>query len=75
MLNNVTMKKNDDPSVLFEKISEIQNRYNTVTHKLDEEDLIATVIAVSPAEYKSLLMGEQRQMGDLLTLENIEEAM
>ena len=60
MLINVTMKKNDDPSVLFEKISEIQNRYNTVTRKLDEEDLIATVIAVAPAEYKSLLTAEQR---------------
>ena len=60
MLNNVMMKKNDDPSVLFEKISEIQNRYNTVTRKLDEEDLIATVIAVAPAEYKSLLTAEQR---------------
>ena len=60
MLINVTMKKNDDPSVLFEKISEIQNRYNTVTRKLHEEDLIATVIAVAPAEYKSLLTAEQR---------------
>ena len=75
MLNSVTMKRNDDPSVMFEKISEIQNRYNTATHKLDEVDLIAAVVAVAPAEYKSLLTGEQRRMGDSLTLENIEEAM
>ena len=55
MLNNVMMKKNNDPSVLFEKISENQNRCNTVMHKLDEEDLIAMVIVVAPTEYNSLL--------------------
>ena len=37
MLNNLTIKKNKDPSVLFEKISEIQNRYGTAKHKLDKE--------------------------------------
>ena len=36
ILNRLTMKKNKDPSVLFEKISEIQNRYNTARHKLDD---------------------------------------
>ena len=75
MLNKLTMKKNEDPSVLFEKISEIQNRYNTARHKLDEEDLIATVISVAPAEYNGLLTGEQCRLGDDLTLKHLEEAM
>ena len=47
MLNNLMMKKNEDPSVLFEKITEIRNRYNMGRHKLDEEDLIAAVILVA----------------------------
>ena len=75
MLNNVRMKKNDDPSVLFEKIYKIQNRYNTASRKLDDEDLIATVIVAAPMEYQSLLIAEQRRLGDKLTLNDLEEAM
>ena len=75
MLNKLMMKKNEDPSLLFEKISEIQNRYNTAKHKLDEEDLIATVISVAPEEYNGLLTGEQCHLGDDLTLKHLEDAM
>ena len=75
MLNKLMMKKNEDPSVLFEKISEIQNRYDTVRHNLDEEDLITTVISVAPAEYNGLLTGEQCRLGDDLTLKHLEDAM
>ena len=34
MINKIEMKKDDDPSTLFEQISGIQNRYNTVTRKM-----------------------------------------
>ena len=75
MLNKLKMKKNIDPSILFEKISEIQNRYNMARHKLDEEDPIATVISVAPVDYNELLTGEQCCLGDELKLKHLEEVM
>ena len=73
--NNLTMRKNKDPSVLFEKISEIQNRYNMVKHKLDKEDLIAVVISVALVECNGLLTGEKCCLGDELKLKNLKEVM
>ena len=52
------MEKNEYASVLFEKISAIQNRYNMVRHKLDKEDLIATVISAAPVTYNCLLTAD-----------------
>ncbi len=40
MLAGIKMKKNEDPSVLFDQISGIEARHNTATKKIDEEDLI-----------------------------------
>ena len=74
-MNNLMKKKNEDPTVLFKKISEIQNRYNTARHKLDKEDLIAAVISAAPAEYNGVLTVEQCHMGDKLSLKNLEDAM
>ena len=36
MLNNVSMKNDDDPSVLFEQISQIQNRFGSVAHTIKD---------------------------------------
>jgi hypothetical protein len=44
MMNAVTVKVNEDPSKLFEQVSAIQNRYDTVTHMIDEEELIAVAV-------------------------------
>jgi hypothetical protein len=41
MLTLVTMKVNEEQSILLEQVSAIQNWHNTVTHKIDEEELIA----------------------------------
>ena len=46
----VSMKKDDDPAVLFEQISVIQNKFNTAQSTIDEEELIAVVISVAPRE-------------------------
>jgi hypothetical protein len=48
MLNAVTIKVNEDPSILFEQVSMIQNWYNSVTHQTDEEELIVIVMGAAP---------------------------
>ena len=75
MLNNVSMKSDDDPSVLFEQISQIQNRFGMAARTIEDGDLIATALAAAPSEYKSLLTTEQRIKGDALKLSDLEDAM
>ena len=60
LLTKVSMKANQDPSTLFEQISAIQNRYNTSTRKIDEEDLIAVILKAAPKDYQAVLTIEQR---------------
>jgi hypothetical protein len=36
-LNAVSMRDKEDPSILFEQVSAIQNRYDTANHQIDEE--------------------------------------
>jgi hypothetical protein len=55
MLNTVILKVNEDPSILFEQVSAIQNWYGTVTHKIDEEELITVVMGTAPEEYISVI--------------------
>ncbi len=47
MLNGVSMKDAQDPSVPFEQISAIHNRYETATHQIDEEELVVASHSVS----------------------------
>ena len=58
-LNKISMKANEDPCTLFEQISTIENWYNNETCKVDQDDLIATVIDAAPKEYSSVLTNEQ----------------
>jgi hypothetical protein len=51
MLNGVSIKEAEDPSILFEQVSAIQNRYDTDTHKIEEEELIAVVMGAAPEKY------------------------
>jgi hypothetical protein len=44
----VSMKKNEEPSVLFEKISEIENRFARSQLSITDEEKIATVLAATP---------------------------
>ena len=59
MLNNVSMKNDDDPSLLFEQISQIQNQVGLVAHTIKDGDLIASALAVELIEYRSVLMTKQ----------------
>eukprot|EP00957_Ditylum_brightwellii_P075761 5757855-Ditylum_brightwellii.AAC.1 len=40
-LNAVLMKKEEDPTRLFEKLSGLQNRFNTATFQIATDDIIA----------------------------------
>jgi hypothetical protein len=66
MLNAVTMKVNEDLSIPFEQVSAIQNWYNTVTHQIDEEELIAIVMGAAPKEFISEVTSKQPAKGDTL---------
>ncbi len=69
------MKPNNDPRVIFEQISTIENRYTTATQRIDKEDLIAVVLDAASKDYKAILTCEQRMMGTAVTLQDLETAM
>ena len=75
MLAGVSMKDNDDPATLFEQISAIENKYNTASSKIEEEELIAVVMTAAPKAYVSVMTTEQRIQGTSLKLEDLESAM
>jgi hypothetical protein len=50
-LSGIKMKKNEDPSILFELINSIEIRYNTAAKKIDEKEFIAVVIGAATIEY------------------------
>ena len=75
MLNNVSMKNDNDLSVLFEQISQIQNHFGSVARTIEDGDLIVTALAATPSEYHSVLTTEQRIRGADLTLNHLEDAM
>jgi hypothetical protein len=54
------LKKDTDPATLFEQLSgAIENRCNTTTRKIEEEDLITVVIDTAPQQYQLVLTNEQ----------------
>ncbi len=75
MLNKVSMKPNDDPRVIFEQISTIENRYTTATQTIEKEDLIAVVLDAAAKDYQAVLTCEQRVRGQSVTLLDLETAM
>jgi hypothetical protein len=62
-LNNIKMKKGKDPATPFEQICSIENKCNTATKKIDEDDLIAVVLDAAPSECQALLTSEQCRLG------------
>ncbi|CAJ1941798.1 unnamed protein product [Cylindrotheca closterium] len=72
-MDQVNMKKDNDPNTFFEQISQIEDKY--VTQKLSLEDLLAIVLDAAPIEYGATITAETRNKGNALTLENIREAM
>eukprot|EP00957_Ditylum_brightwellii_P058357 4424964-Ditylum_brightwellii.AAC.1 len=74
-LNSVLMKRKDNPVVLFDQISRLQNRYNTATFQVSMEEQIAMVLDKAPMKYSTVLTCEQRTRGQLLTINNLQSAM
>ena len=60
MLSKVSMMSDDDPSILFEQISQIQNHFGMAACTYEDGDLILTVIAVVPSKYQSIVAAEQQ---------------
>ena len=75
MLNKVSMKSDDDPSVLFEQISQIQNQFGSAAHTINDGDLIATALSAALSKYRSVLTTEQLFHDDDLKLSHLKEAM
>jgi hypothetical protein len=75
VLNAIKMKKGTDPATLFEQISSVENKYNTATKKIDQDDLIAVVLDAAPTEYRSLLTSEQQRLGSKMTIDDLEAIM
>jgi hypothetical protein len=74
-LNDVSMKKNDDPAILFEQLAEIEVAYAGTTIKITEQDCIGVVFATAAEKYHSVLTSEQRTKGADLTTDDLEDAM
>ena len=51
-MNKISMKKSQEPSVIFEQIRAVENRHNTATTQVSEEDLITVILDVVPVEYQ-----------------------
>jgi hypothetical protein len=71
----VKIKKGADPATLFEQLSSIENKYNTLTRTIDQEDLIAVLIDAAPQEYQSILTDVQLGLQNSVTLEDLNKAM
>jgi hypothetical protein len=74
-LNQVTLKKNEDPATLFEQLSALENKCNTSSRKIDEEDLIAVVIDAAPDQYQSVLTNEQLRLKSRIKLEDLSKVV
>ena len=74
-MNEVSMKNDDDPKVIFEQISTIRNHYAGSGVVVEDEDLMASVMEKAPAQYASVLAVEERVKGNSLTLFHLEQAM
>jgi hypothetical protein len=46
-LNDVSMKKNDDPAILFEQLAEIEVAYAGIMTKITEQDCNGVVFATA----------------------------
>jgi hypothetical protein len=59
-LAKVSMKDNEDPKVLIEKLDEIRNMYSHANFVVQEVDLVAVAMQKAPDVYKAALAQEQR---------------
>ena len=74
-MNEVSMKNDDDPKVIFEQISIIRNHYAGSGVVVEEEDLMDSIMEKAPERYASVLAVEERVRGNTLTRTRLEQAM
>eukprot|EP00957_Ditylum_brightwellii_P003384 256498-Ditylum_brightwellii.AAC.1 len=74
-LNVITMKKTDKPACLFEKMSGLENCYNTTLFHILLDDQITTVLNKAPVEYITVSTRKQRIKGGTLAMLHLKEAM
>ena len=74
-LNSMSMRKTEDPAMLFEKIAMIENKYTGPRKVIEPEDLIPVVLDAAPDMYGAILTSEQRHQGDQLQLDDLETVM
>jgi hypothetical protein len=74
-MSGVSMKKDKDPSSLFEQISGIDNRFQRPSLSMSDEEKISVILMAALKEYVTLLTSEQRQKGPSLTLDDLQGAM
>jgi hypothetical protein len=53
----------------------IENKYNTATRMIDQEDSIVVGIDAAPQEYQSVLIDVQLRLQNSVTLEELSKAM
>jgi hypothetical protein len=71
----VSMKKHEDPAVLFEQLAEIEVTYAGTTITINEQDWIEVVLATAAEKYHAVLTSEQCAKGASLTMDDLEDAM
>jgi hypothetical protein len=59
-LAQVKMGENEDPARLFEVLAQIETRFNTPTHQVPHDELMAVVIQRAPVEYNGGISMEMR---------------
>ena len=72
-LGRISMKKEEDPTTLFDQLSTIENKY--IGQSINEKDMIAVILDTAPKEYATTLTSEARNKGMALTLNDLREAM
>jgi hypothetical protein len=75
MLNGISMRDAEDPSILFEQVRAIRYRYNTVTHQINEEELIVATMGAAPEKYLLVSTSERQVRGSGMTLDDLEIMM
>ena len=74
-LNQIRMDSNEDTIKIFDRIKEVEHKFNT---KIKKEELIAIVLIQSPKEHRDALSSEQRMKKGLVidaTLKDLKEVM
>jgi hypothetical protein len=73
-LFRMKMKKGMDPSILFERLTSIQNQYSP-GKRLDKEEMIVVILDVATEEYRTIMTIKRNIKGEFSKFEDVERAM